>query len=136
MVRCQICGKEVFSGWICGVVPADDKFKLGLCQEHDTPENRAMVDKAWEELMVEELGKAVQPAAEAKAKTRARGYEVTVNFLDGGVKILQTRAYNVSEEQDLLVLNENGIFEFYPLQHIRTFKVRDLVEYKEKSREE
>ncbi len=126
MVLCHICGKEVFSGWICGVVPADDKLKLGLCSEHDTIENRALVDKAWEELLVEELGKAVRSAPETAA--RPQGYELTISFLDGGVKVIKTRAYNVSEEQNLLVLNENGAFEFYPLQHIRVFKVRELTE--------
>lgn len=124
MIRCQICGREVINGWICGATPADDKFKLGLCPEHDTRENRADVERDWEELMVAELERAVHAAPESKSVVKR--YEVTIDFLDGGVKKLETRLYNVNQDQELLILSENGDFDFYPLRHIRTFKVREI----------
>lgn len=124
MVKCQICGAEVFSGWICGIVPAADKDKLGLCADHDTPENRALVQERWEKFMREQMRSTLeQRRKEEKPVVR---YAVRINFLGGGVKTLTCRAYDVNQDKDLLVLNEEGELDFYPLQHIRNFTVHEV----------
>ncbi len=124
MVRCEICGTEVLTGWICGVVPASDRLKLGLCPEHDTIENRALVRERWKALLAEELEKAMR-RDEQQAKDQPRGYSVTIRYLDGGVVTVPCRGYEVSQERELLILNEDGMLDFYPLQHIRRFTVQE-----------
>lgn len=124
MVRCDVCGKEVLSGWICGVVPADDTHKLGLCPDHDTPEQRADVQEKWERLLHEKLQRTL--ARERRdAEEKAPHLEVTIHYLGGGVQMERCRAYDVNQEGDLLILKEDGLLDFYPLQHIRRFEVKD-----------
>ncbi|THB63474.1 MAG: hypothetical protein D6E12_16940 [Desulfovibrio sp.] len=123
MVLCHICGVEVFSGWICGVVPAGDKYKLGLCRDHDTVENRATVQEAWEELLRSEMRSAMDISRQ-QAKPSPL-YEIRILFLGGGTKTVTCTAYDVNKDKDLLVLNEQGELDFYPLQHVRHFTVRE-----------
>ncbi len=123
MVRCDVCGKEVLSGWICGVVPANDADKYGLCPEHDTPERRQAVQEKWERLLREKLERTLaQEKHDAEAK--AQRLEVVIHFLGGGVQAVSCRAYDVNQEGDLLVLKEDNEIDFYPLQHIRRFVVK------------
>ncbi len=124
MVRCEICGAEVLTGWICGVVPANDRFKLGLCPEHDSIENRALVRERWKDLLTDELRKVMRQGAR-ETESGQVAYAVTIHYLDGGVVKRPCRAYEVSQERELLVLNENGELDFYPLQHIRHFTVQE-----------
>lgn len=120
MVNCHVCGREVISGWICGVIPAHDKYKLGLCPEHDNPENRAVVELEWEELLQGELASTM---AELRVQSEApTAYEVRILFLDGGAKILRCHRFEVTGDQDLLLVEADGKTVFYPLQHIRSFE--------------
>ncbi len=124
MVRCEVCGKEVTEGWICGMLPSNEKFKLGLCPQHDTPRNRQRVEAHWQQLMEEEIAKTtVRQEAEVQAP---EAYTVKIFFVDGGVKTLECASYTINDNKDLLVLNLEGMADFYPLQHIRHFEVAGL----------
>ena len=125
MVKCHICSREVFSGWICGIVPAHDRYKLGLCREHDTPENRAEVQGLWENLMRGEMQSALELSRKSAKPVLRLG--VRIHFRDGGVKTLSCAAYDVNQDKDLLVLSEQGELTFYPLQHILDFSVREIL---------
>jgi len=125
MVRCEVCGKEVLSGWICGVVPAPDNDKLGLCPEHDSPQKRQEVQQKWEALLRDKLERTLA-SEHRQAEAKAVQLEVTIHYLGGGVHVQRCRAYDVNQEGDLLILKEDGNLEFYPLQHIRRFVVADV----------
>lgn len=126
MVRCEVCGKEVLAGWICGVVPAHDSDKLGLCPEHDTPERRRAVQKKWERLLHEKLERVLVLEREESDRIQD-SFEVTIHYLGGGVQVVPCRAYDVNQEGDLLVLKDDGVLDFYPLQHIRRFEVKEAL---------
>ncbi len=123
MVRCHVCGKEVISGWICGIVPAHDTDKLGLCPEHDTVQNRAAVEQAWEGMLTEAL-RATLERARRTVKT-AVCHDVRIVFIDGGIKYVRCTSFDVNDAKDLLILTLDGEYEFYPLQHIRTFTTQE-----------
>lgn len=125
MVRCEVCGKEVFTGWICGVVPANDTHKLGLCPEHDTPEHREEVQQKWERLLQDKLRRTLAQERHETRSKEPQSLEVVIHFLGGGVQGVSCKAYDVNQEGDLLVLKEDGALEFYPLQHIRRFVVKE-----------
>jgi hypothetical protein len=128
MVTCHVCKKEVIAGWICGVIPAHDKYKLGLCPAHDTPSNRALVEKEWDQLLQGELVTAFSPEIAARRSQTAPpvAYEVRIVFLDGGVKVLRCNRFEVTSDKDLLLLDRDGRSVFYPLQHIRSFETREV----------
>ncbi len=121
MVRCEVCGKEVTEGWVCGMLPSNEKFKLGLCPQHDTPRNRQRVEEHWQQLMEDEIAKSTM-----RQETESKGHEtyaVKIYFVDGGVKTLECTSYTINDSKDLLVLNLDDTADFYPLQHIRHFEV-------------
>ena len=124
MVRCEVCGKEVIDGWICGMLPSGERYKLGLCPQHDTPRNRERVEAHWHRMMEEEIAKTIV-RQEAESKPPA-GYAIKIFFTDGGVRTLECARYTVNDGQDLLVLNSEGGYDFYPLQHIRHFEVSEF----------
>lgn len=126
MVRCEVCGKEVLSGWICGVVPAHDSHKLGLCPEHDNPTNRKATTQLWERLLREKLEQHLE-RERVNEQNRPDSFLVTIRYLDGGVVTVPCRGYDVSQNGELLVLKEDGGAEFYPLQHIRRFSVQEAL---------
>jgi hypothetical protein len=124
MVSCHVCGQEVISGWICGVIPAHDRYKLGLCPEHDTPENRAVVESEWDELLQGELAAAMtERRAQAESPV---AHEVRILFLDGGIKIVRCQRFEITGDKDLLLLEGDGKAIFYPLQHIRSFETSEI----------
>lgn len=123
MVPCHICGQNAASGWVYGIPPAPDRQKLGLCPKHDTMENRRIVRRQWIRLMEEEAARAMSGRPE---DAKPHGYEVEIDFLDGGRRTIQCRAYDVMEKQDLLAITAEDEAVYYPLQHIRTFRVRPL----------
>ncbi|QJT10739.1 hypothetical protein [Oceanidesulfovibrio marinus] len=124
MVPCQVCGENAASGWIYGIPPAPDRQKLGLCPKHDTLENRRIVRRQWVRLMEEEARRAMVHTPEQNSAPA--GYEVEIDFLDGGRRTIQCLNYEVMEKTDLLAITVTGEAVFYPLLHIRTFHVRPL----------
>lgn len=125
MVRCHICGTEVLAGWVCGIPPANDAQKLGLCPEHNTVENRALVHKEWSEMMRRTAGR-ILASTEDKAEPVVE-YELRIHFLGGGVKVLRCSSYEPNQDQELLVVTREGGLEFYPLRHIRHFSVSEVM---------
>ncbi len=123
MVKCEVCGKEVLAGWICGVVPAPDSLKLGLCPEHDTPQRRIMVRRKWEDMLREKLRQSMDVLRD-ETERKAQSYVISIHYLDGGVKDVPCSAYKLDVDTQLLVLEENNELDFYPLQHIRRFVVK------------
>lgn len=124
MVRCDVCGKEVLAGWICGIVPAHDSDKLGLCPEHDTPTNREHVRRKWEDMLQEQLGRTLALEHEDNG-VKPGAYHVTIHWLGGGVQRFFCRAWDVNQDGDLLLLKKDLEIDFYPLQHIRRFSVEE-----------
>ncbi len=124
MVPCRVCGKEVITGWICGIVPSHDTFKLGLCPEHDTPRNRERVEAEWERLLGQEMRRYF--ATRPKPETTPSTFELHLYFLDGGLTTVACRAWEVVEAKDLLVLTRDGQVDFYPLRHIRRFEAVEI----------
>ena len=122
MVKCHICHAPVLAGWVCGIVPAGDTMKLGLCEEHDTPDNRELVRESWAELLQNKVRQS-RSLAERETTKRAASYEVRIRYMDGGLVTVPCRAYDVSKDRQLLVLKQDGEFDFYPLEHIRQFTV-------------
>ncbi len=124
MVKCHVCKLSAAGGWICGVPPASDKLKLGLCKEHDTPANRETVLHAWEAMMQQAIDQAMATAREA-AKPPVR-YELRLYYLDGGVRTFECSAYDVSSDRQLLVTEKDKKVAYHPLEHIRRFEVEEL----------
>lgn len=121
MVPCFICQKPADNGWVCGPPPAADRYKLGLCKEHDSSANREQVLAAWEARIQEELDSSLrQDALEALPLT---WYDLKVLFVDGGQTTIVCTNYEIDKEQDTLICHANGAMEFIPMQHVRRFQV-------------
>ncbi|MFW5734261.1 MAG: hypothetical protein ACOCWR_04285 [Oceanidesulfovibrio sp.] len=123
MVPCHVCGKDASAGWIYGIPPAPDRQKIGLCPEHDSMDNRRVVRRQWIRLMEEEAARAM---ARKPEDAKPAGFEVEIDFLDGGRRTIQSLGYEVLEQKDLLAISMEGEAIFYPMQHIRAFHARPL----------
>ena len=121
MINCLICGKEVSDGWVTGLPPAPDSQKVGLCAEHNTPENRAQAEKKWRGLLeravlneqgsegLHHFGANVQPLA------------LEILFIDGGKIEVACKSFRATDEDVLEVITPEGRLVFYPLRHIRRY---------------
>lgn len=131
MLRCHICRADAKGGWVCGHVPAADRYKLALCPRHDTPINRELVHRDWVAMMRRELRGAAETAAhELAVEDNRKRHEVTINYLDGGVRIIPCREYRLVEEGAVLMLRGEGTdISFHPMRHIRSYRVHPLPEF-------
>jgi hypothetical protein len=125
MVKCHVCGKDASAGWICGIPPAADSQKLGLCPEHDSVEQRAEVLEAWERLLQNRLEHMARGMRRSPSGA-APGYRVHVHYREGGVRSVDCTAYDVTQDKDLLLCTAGGGYEFFPLQHVKHFRVEEL----------
>ena len=121
MVPCYICGKDAAGGWIAGLPPAPDSQKTGLCPEHDNIKNRALAFKAWQDLMNLEIGFQLEAVREEREPETS--FKLAIQFMDGGNTVIACRSFGVVEGTTLEVADEHGERKFYPLQHVRSYKV-------------
>ena len=122
MIPCYICGKDASTGWTKGFVPAPDSQKLALCPEHNTPENRLAVVKAWRALIEREAaimtGIAGFRAAAPSLQT------ATVHFTGGGMLSFTCLSCSPTTQGTLCIESPDGARNFIPMQHIREYSVR------------
>lgn len=121
MINCLICGKDAASGWITGLPPAPDSQKVGLCLEHDTPENRVRAEKRWREI----ISQAVEIEQDGE-ELHHHGVPVQpltleIMFIDGGRIEVPCKSFRPTDEDILEVTTPEGRLAFYPLRHIRRF---------------
>ncbi len=129
MIPCHICGTDASTGWITGFVPAPDSQKLALCAGHDTPENRAIVSKVWEERQRSEIA-AVSDIARHKAAPDEANL-VTVHFSGGGMLSFTCTSCAPTEQGTLRIEETDGTQTFVPMQHVREYTVRPVGKKKE-----
>lgn len=120
MVPCYICGKNSAGGWVAGLPPAPDSQKTGLCPEHDNIENRALAFKAWQDLLTHEIQVQLETV---RHEEDAPPLKLVVQFMDGGKTVISCRSFGVTGEDMLEIHDADGERKFYPLRHIRSYKV-------------
>ena len=122
MIPCYVCGKDASTGWTKGFVPAPDSQKLALCPEHNTPDNRLAVVKAWRALLEREAavltGIAGFKAAAPSLQT------ATVHFTGGGMLSFTCLSCSPTAQGTLCIESPDGARNFIPMQHIREYSVR------------
>ncbi len=125
MIPCRVCEKDASTGWVKGFTPAPDSQKMALCKNHDTPENRALVTKAWHEAQVRALARTASVAAH---KAGDMPMMVQVRFAAGGMLTFTCRACFPTEHKSLCLESLDGSRTYIPLEHIREYVVRPLRE--------
>jgi hypothetical protein len=122
MIPCHVCGQDASTGWIAGLPPSPDSQKLALCSLHDTPENRNLLEKAWNDLLAQSIATAVS-LARRKASPPERKI-ITVRFTAGGaLSFLGTRCAP-TEHNTLCIEEEDGGRTYIPMPQIRDYTVR------------
>lgn len=121
MIPCQACGADASTGWIHGLVPSPDSLKMGLCREHDTPDNRKLVKAAWRMLMEREI-RTMTDVSGHRAGGSAR-MRLTVAFVGGGALTLECLDCTPTPQGTLQALLPDGTLRFFPLAHIRSYDV-------------
>lgn len=122
MIPCQICGKDSAAHWVTGYIPAPDSQKMGLCAEHDTPENRKKIRLDWYRAMILNIRTATQNAA--YFATRGALFMLTIHYSAGGSLSLPCLEASVTEHSTLKVTAPDGALSFFPMRHIKRY---DLV---------
>lgn len=122
MIPCHFCGKDASTGWTKGFVPAPDSQKLALCAEHNTPENRLCVAKAWHALLTRDLAVMTDVLAFKAAVPSLQA--ATVHFTGGGMLSFTCLSCAPTEQGTLCLESPLGVRNYIPLQHIREYSVR------------
>lgn len=122
MIPCFICGKDASVGWTKGFTPAPDSQKMALCAEHNTPENRLRVIKAWNAMLRDDLSVLNEIA---KHKASAPGLHMAnVQFTGGGMLSFVCTACTPTEQGTLRIEAPDGTLNYIPMQHVREYSVR------------
>lgn len=98
---------------------------MGLCKAHDTPQNRVLVTKAWQDAQVRALSRAASVVAREAGDARL---SVRVRFTAGGLLEFTCRACFPTEHNTLCLESPDGERTFIPLEQIREYTVRPLAE--------
>ncbi len=122
MIPCHACGADASTGWIHGFVPSPDNLKMGLCREHDTPDNRKLVKAAWRTLMQREI-QAMTDVSGHKAGGSGR-LRLDIVFIGGGQVTQECLDCIATPQGTLQVLLPDGTLRFYPLPQIRRYDLR------------
>ncbi len=120
MILCHICRKDASTGWSKGFAPAPDSQKLALCAEHDTPENRLSVCRAWQAMQEQDLA-AFNLLTRHKAAPNI--LTATVHFSGGGMLTFSCTAVTPTSQGTLRIDQLDGTQTFIPMQHIREYAV-------------
>ncbi len=123
-VPCYICGADAGQGgWIQGFIPSSSTLKMGLCREHDTPENRQVVTAAWQDLLQREIVR-MATLDEHKA-TPSQLWRLEIAFVDGGSLHLESLGCTSAQDTLQVILPDKSL-RFFPLVHIRQYALRPL----------
>lgn len=125
VIPCRVCEQDASTGWVIGFPPAPAGQKMGLCKAHDTPENRALVTKAWQDAQVRGLSRIASAAAHKAGDDRL---SVRVRFTAGGLLEFTCRACFPTDHSTLCLESFDGERTFIPLEQIREYTVRPLAE--------
>lgn len=120
MVNCLICGKDAAQGWITGLPPAPDSQKVGLCQEHDTPDNRVLAEDRWRKIMEQAVEIERESEALHLAGAPVQPLTLEILFIDGGRIDVLCKSFHTTDDVLEVTTPENRLI-FYPLRHIRRY---------------
>lgn len=118
MIPCFVCGRDIGGGWSIGYPPAPDSQKLGLCREHDRPERRESVQRAWRDLICKHITESNLNAA-FRAGDLPR--LLSIYFTGGGSVSLPCSALSLPEGNTLKVLTPGGETIYFPLSQVRNY---------------
>lgn len=121
-VPCHICGVAVGGGWIHGFSPSSNALKVGLCDRHDNPANRALAVAAWQ---VRLNGEIARMNAVELAKNTQQLWQLEIDFLEGGRNVLNCLACSAMGET-LQVERPDKSLAFFPLRQVREYRLRPL----------
>jgi hypothetical protein len=124
MIPCLACGADASTGWVHGFVPSPDSLKMGLCREHDTPDNRKLVKAAWRALMEREI-RAMNEVSGHKAGA-PQVWRLEVAFIDGGEVTHDCLDCTPTPHGTLQVLLPDRTLRFFPLAQIRRYDLRPV----------
>lgn len=119
MIPCLACGADASTGWVHGFLPSPDSLKLGLCREHDSPDNRKLVKAAWRSLMEREI-RVMNELSGYKAGAPVR-WRLDIAFIDGGEVTLECLHCAPTQHGTLQVLLPDRTLRFYPLAQVRRY---------------
>lgn len=122
MIPCYVCGKDASTGWTKGFVPARDSQKFALCAEHNTPENRLGVAKAWDAMLVRDMAVMADVLAFKAAVPSLQ--TATVHFTGGGMLTFTCLSCSPTEQGTLCLETAPGARSYIPMQHIREYSIR------------
>lgn len=121
MINCLVCGKDAFGGWVTGLPPAPDNQKVGLCVEHNNPENRALAENKWRELMEQAVISERESEELHHLHANIQPFALEILFIDGGRIELPCKSFRATDEDVLEVTSPEDRLVFYPLRHIRRY---------------
>ena len=124
MIPCRICGIDASTNWVTGLPPAPDSQKMALCAEHDTPQNRALVIKDWQQMLTGDIATA---ASVARHKAAPEMRLITVRFNGGGMLSFTGTGCTPTEHNSLRIDEADGSRTFVPLDQVREYTVSPLV---------
>lgn len=123
MVPCFICGKDATGSFIHGFAPAPDSQKVGLCEAHNTLENKKKAILHWIVSMKAEVAtRNLNIAYRLKAPLY---YTVTIRYSDGGVVSLPCLSWEVTDSNTLQIVRTDKTLSFIPLHFVRQFDVKE-----------
>lgn len=128
MIPCYICGKDIGGGWSIGFPPAPDSQKMGLCDEHDIISHRERVQKAWHELIYNNLKKNTQHAAYRAGDIPQL---LSIYFMGGGsislpCSSLSTMGGSTGDGKILKIITPAGEHIFFPLAQVRNYAISPM----------
>lgn len=124
MVRCFICGKDATGSFIHGYIPAPDSQKVGLCEEHNTLENKKKAILFWIRDQKSRIRRHNQ--LQQHKNTPAHRFELSIHYRDGGIVTENCLGWDVTDGSTLQVTRLDKTLAFIPLQHVKRFNVREI----------
>lgn len=125
MIPCHICGKDASTGWIKGFAPAHDSQKMALCAEHNTQDNRLAVAVAWQNMLRRDIALATSLA---RQRAESEPQVLSVHFTGGGMLSFTCVDCQATPHGSLRIEAADGSQTFIPLQHVREYVLRPLLE--------
>ena len=123
-IPCAICGADAGQdGWVQGFIPSAGSLKMGLCREHDTPDNRRVVIAAWQKLLQREI--ANMAALEEHRAASPQVWRLEIDFTDGGSVCLESLGCTSGKDTLQVILPDKSL-RFFPLIHVRHYSLRPL----------
>jgi hypothetical protein len=123
VIPCYICGRDAGTGWIIGFPPAPDSQKMALCREHDLPLNREEVQRAWQELIYNQLDWLGKNEA---ARQGGEEWLLSLYFTGGGALSLPCVSIDLTDSGTLKITTPERDLVFFPLSQVRNYALTPL----------